>query len=110
MQFSSLEPEVMQKVVVERCWTTASYLMRCSWRQRRGRSQGLGNPPEGSLEVTGGQRGHWWSLEFTGVRGSLVVGAWARCSQVLGIFFQEFEKVYAPENYGFIKSEEEVQI
>lgn len=44
------------------------------------------------------------------VRGSLVVGAWARCSQVLGIFFQEFEKVYSPKNDGFIKSEEEVQI
>jgi hypothetical protein len=58
----------MQNVVVERCWTTASYLKRCSWRQRWGRSQGQDDPPEGSL----------------------VVGAWTRC-----IFFEEFEKVYA---------------
>ena len=72
----------MQNVVVERCWTTASYLKRCSWRQRWGRSQGQDDPPEGSL----------------------VVGAWTRC-----IFFEEFEKVYAPENGSFIKSEEEVQ-
>lgn len=65
-----------------------SVLPQCSWRQRQGGSQGQDNTSEGLL----------------------VVRAWTRYSQVLGIFFEEFEKVYAHKNDSFIKGEEEVQI
>lgn len=39
-----------------------------------------------------------------------MISAWTRCSQVLGIFFEEFEKACTQENDGLTKSEEKVQI